>query len=404
MKYVTIIGIVGMASALQTSEAAEDPERLIRTGEIKVRVQKHSERSMLDETVAAEQARTRAQSRGEFGIELRPHISNNEIGIALRMYMPDGWSRKQLREQLILVSKAEQLRVSALEWLELMKVYQEFCSYRMYKKQCAIFEKELTWLQPYLEKADRSVAQNHLSVAERAKLYSLYLDLLNRLEKARLDLQETEQKLKLLLGVNAELEAMAEAARLELPQEAQIHQLLQQALKNRSDYRQFEYRTRMLKASEDAARSEDGFQLKYIQPFYDVDYNDGDSTIGLSASFILPWGTRNPDIAVFQEEQLLTDSSRKLMKMVIEHRLEVLARTAEAYYSLARNRSDRIKPLLTQLALDLESMNTGRLEDLRDQMLVRERMLDVSIETTRSIRRKELLAVEFATELGSLAP
>ena len=66
---------------------------------IKAKVQERSERMVLDETVSAEQARTKAQSRGEFGMELRPRISNNEVGVALRMYMPDGWSKEQLREQ-----------------------------------------------------------------------------------------------------------------------------------------------------------------------------------------------------------------------------------------------------------------------------------------------------------------
>lgn len=401
MSRFAIIGLLGVASLFQSLEAAEDLESLMNKGEIKAKVQEHSERVVLDETVAAEQARTKAQSRGEFGMELRPRISNSEVGAALRMYMPDGWSKEQLRERLILVSQAEQLRVSALEWRELMQAYRGFCNYRMYKSQLGVFEAELVWLEPYLKLADEGVALNQLSVVERAKLYSLYLDLVNSHERVKLDLHEAEQELRLLLGVNAELERMAGIAKVNLPRESQMQQLLQQALNNRSDYKQFEYRTRMLKASQDVAESDDGFRLKYIQPYFDVDYNDGEASYGLSASFILPWGTRNPDIAVFQEEQMLMESSRNLHKIVIEHRLEVLSQTAESYFSLARERSERIKPLLTQLAVDLESMNTGRLEDLRDQMLVRERILDVSLQTTRSINRKEALAVDFAEELGS---
>lgn len=401
MNRFAVIGLLGLASVFQTLEAAEDLESLMKKGEITAKVRERSERVVLEEAVAADQARTKAQSRGEFGMELRPRISNSEVGVALRMYMPDGWSKEQLREQLILVSQAEQLRVSALEWQELMQAYRAFCDYRMYESQLGVFEAELEWLQPYLKLADEGVALNHLSVVERAKLYSLYLDMVNSHERVKLDLHETEQELRLLLGVNAELERMAGIAKVNLPRESQMKQLLQQALANRSDYKQFEYRTRMLKASEDVARSDDAFRLKYVQPYYDYDYTDGDSTVGLSASFILPWGTRNPDVAVFQEEQLLMESSRNLQKIVIEHRLEVLSQMAESYYGLARERSDRIKPLLTQLAVDLETMNTGRLEDLRDQMLVRERILDVSLQTTRAINRRETLAVDFAEELGS---
>ena len=46
-------------------------------------------------------------------------------------------------------------------------------------------------------------------------------------------------------------------------------------------------------------------------------------------------------------------------------------------------------------------MRTGRLEELRDVMLVRERMLDVSLQTTRTIRAKERIAVDLADELGT---
>lgn len=381
---------------------AQDLDTLMKNGELKAQVQSRSERVILDETTEAEQARAKAKTRSEFGMELRPKITNNDAGIALRIYLPDRWNKDQLREQLILVAEAEQLRVSALEWQELLDVYRGFCDYRMYNKQLDIFNQELIWLEPYLEKANEGVELNQLAITDRARLFSLYLDLVNSHEKVKNALLETEQDLRMLLGAEADLAKMSKTAVVGMPKETEFKALMQHALSNRSDYRQFELQHRSLKAAEEVALSEDGFRLKYIQPFYEVDYNDGESTVGLSASFILPWGTRNPDIAVYQQEQQLTHSSMNLQRSIIEHRLRVLMKSAESYYAQAGDRSDRIKPLLLQLSQDLETMNTGRLEDLRDLMLVRERILDVSLQTTRSICNKDQIAVQLARELGSL--
>ena len=152
------------------------------------------------------------------------------------------------------------------------------------------------------------------------------------------------------------------------------------------------------------AESEVGFRLKYIQPFYQADYDNGENTVGISASFILPWGTRNPDISVYQKQRALTDSTMELQRIVIEHRLHVLLKSAENYYEQANKRAETIKPLLTRLYSDLQTMDTGRLEDLRNQLLIRERIIDVSLQTTRTICRKEQIAVDLAEELESLVP
>lgn len=384
--------------------AGQDLEKLMLNGELKDQIQQRSERTVLEESTAAEQARAEAKSRSEFGMELRPKITDSEVGVALRVYLPDRWDKDKLREQLILLAESEQLRVSALEWEQLMDVYRDFCEYRMLKKQLTVYNEELIWLEPYLEKANEGVELNQLSVTDRAKLYSLYLDLVNNHEKVKLDLLDIEQNLRLLLGAEANLDNMANTALVTMPPEAEFKALMSRALNNRSDYRRFDVQSKTLRSAEDRARSEDGFRMKYLQPFYEYDYDNGDSTIGLSASFILPWGTRNPDIAVFQHEQLLNQSAMELQRTIIEHRLQVLLKSAASYYSQAGDRSARIKPLLSHLAGDLETINTGRLVDLRDQMLIRERILDVSLQTHRAICRKEQIAVELAQELGTLVP
>lgn len=370
---------------------------------VEASLSQRSERAVLEESTAAEQARARAQSRSEYGLELRPRVTDSDVGVALRIYLPHRWNKTNLREQLTLVTESEQLRVAALEWQELMQVYRSFCEYRMFERQQELYQKEIESLAPYLEKADLDVKLNQLSVADRARLYSLYLDLVNNHARVMADRLEVEQELRLLLGAYANLGQMAESAKVDMPPKTSFVSLFNRALENRSDYRVFDTQVRSLDAAEAVARAEDGFRLKYLQPGYAVDYNNGESIIALSASFVLPWGTRNPDIAVYQQERALAQSSMELQRIVIEHRLRVLLKTAENHFAQADQRSEAVKPLLKQLYADLELLDTGRLEDLRNLMLIRERILDVSIDSTRTICRKELIAVDLAEEVGTVA-
>lgn len=371
--------------------------------ELENTIRTRSQRVVVDQATAVEQAQARAQSSTEFGMELRPRVSNNDVGVALRIYMPDQWNKSKLQEQLVLLAESEQLRVSALEWQELIQVYRKFCDYRMLQNQQTLFEKELRFLEPYLEQADLSVQQNQLTVTDRARLYSLYLDLMNNQGKTKSNQLKTEEELRLLLGVNADLDRMAPNAQVAMPPKTEFDSLLVQALANRPDYQQFEVQARALSAAEEVVGGKNGFRLKYIQPAYDLDHEKGESSVGLSASFILPWGTKNTDVAVYQQQRALTYSSMNLQRSVIEHRLRVMLKSAEAYYEQADRRDEKTEPILARLTEDLNLMNTGRLEDVRDLMQIRERILDVTLETTRTTCRKEQLAVELAEELGSLS-
>lgn len=370
--------------------------------DVQDRLSLHSERALIERSTSVEQARAQAQSRSEYGLELRPRVTDSDAGVALRIYLPSRWRASKLKEQLTLVAETEQLRVAALEWQELIQVYRLFCEYRMLRSQMGLYQEELDFLNPYLEQADLDVQLNQLAVIERARLYSLYLDLVNNQEQRRADQLEIEQELRLLLGVHANLDRMSYSAAVDLPPQDSLFSLLNQALRNRSDYRLFSARARSLDAAESVAQAEDGFRLKYIQPGYEVDYNNGESTVGLSASFVLPWGTRNPDIAVYQQERALAFSSMDLQRRIIEHRLRVLLRTTEDHLNQAETRSRTLTPLLEQLQADLALVDTGRLEDLRDLMLIRERILDVSIDSTRTVCRREQIAVDLAAELGTL--
>jgi len=394
----------GLLLALSSSAADQELYAIMRKGDFHETILARSESVLLDELTALEQAEAQANSRSEYGLELRPRVTDSDVGLALRIYLPDRWSKDKLREQLALVAESEQLRVAALEWQELMEVYRDFCTYRMLQKQLALFDKEIQTLGPHLEEADQSVELHQLAVPDRAKLYSHYLDLVNDREQVKSALLEIRKQLRLTLGHAADLERFSAIAMVEMPPRMAIETLLRQALGRRADYRQFDVNTRSLGAAEAVARSEDGFRFKFIQPFYNVDYEGGQDSWGLSAAFVLPWGTRNPDIAVYRQQYALSIAAMDLQRAMIEERLRVLLKAAEDYYAQADQRNRTLKPLLKQLGKDLEQMNTGRLEQLRDLLLIRERILDVALQRSEAICKKENIAVDLAEELGSLTP
>ncbi len=376
----------------------------VHAGELQNSHLKRSERALLEQSTAAEQARIQAQSGSGYELELRPRVSEDEVGVALRIYLPERWKKAALREQLSLVAESEQLRVAALEWQELMAAYRLFCDYRMLEQQQVLLTGELDEIEPWLAKADKAVELNQLAVASRTKFYSLYLDLINDLEKVKADRLENAQELRLLLGAEADLNRMASAAVVAMPPKVEFDTLLKQALENRSDYRNFDVQARSLATAVDAAESVEGFRLKYLQPSYEVDHNNGEGTLSLSASFILPWGRLRPDVDLYRRQQALAVSEQQLQRAVIGHRLRVLLKTAEAYYETASDRSERIKPIVEQINSDFEVIDTGRLEELGNLLAVRERLLDISLQTTKATCRQERLAVDLAEELGTVTP
>ncbi len=361
-----------------------------------------SESVLLEESTALEQAEAQARTRSEYGLELRPRVTESSVGLALRIYLPDRWNKDNLRNQLAWVTVSEQLRVAALEWDDLMEVYRTFCTYRMLNKQQILFEQELRRLAPRLEEADESVELRQFTASDRAKLYSHALNLQNDLGTVEEALLETRQQLRLILGYDADLDRLAAAAQVGVPARMEIEILLQQALDRRADYRQLGVHVQSIGVAESIARSEDGFRFKFIQPFYNVDYEGGGNSWGLSAAFVLPWGTRNPDIAVFKRQYALSLATMELHRAKIEERLRVLLKTASEYFTQADQRAQRVTPLLEQLALDLEQINTGRLEELREVLAIREQLLDAALQTTESTYKQERIAVDLVEELGSL--
>ena len=375
---------------------------LASEAQLKASVRAHSEGALLKELVAEEQAAARAKSRSEYGIELRPGASDSDAGVVLRVYLPDRWSKKKLRDQLTLVAKSEELRVAALEWRELLAVYRDFCTYRMLDKQWELYDAELKIIRPYLAKADQGVKQNQLAVIDRAKLYSFYLDLMNDQGKVEMEFIGIQQRLHLVLGSNVSLETFAETAVIALPTKLEIGEMVRQAQSNRADFQRLDVEFKSLAAAEAVARSEDGFRLKYIQPEYEMDYDSGESRWGFSASFILPWGTLNPDIAVYQKQQELALSSMILQRRLVEERLQVLVNTSNAFKGQIEQRNHLIKPLLKQLEADLAVIESGQLKEIRDRLTIRERILDASLQTAKNECARERIAVDLAEEIGTL--
>lgn len=55
-----------------------------------------------------------------------------------------------------------------------------------------------------------------------------------------------------------------------------------------------------------------------------------------------------------------------------------------------------------RLAIDLKQMENGPLEQLRDRMMIRERILDTALQTAQMQCDRERIAVDLAEELGTL--
>jgi hypothetical protein len=397
------LSVLSLSGFSDDASRVPDLDAMWRNGNLNESVRYLSEeRGLLKESVMVEQAAAQVQSRSEFGMELRPRVTDNAVGVGFRIYLPDRWSKDRLREKLSLVAQSEQLRVAALEWQELLTVYRDFCFFRMLNKQRDLYVAELEIIEPYLVQADRSVDKNHLAVTDRAKLYSFYLDLMNDHRKVEMERIGIQKRLHLVLGSHANLEIFSETAIIVLSPQFEISELVRQAQSNRADFQRLEVDSRSLAVAEALARSEDGFRLKYIQPEYGMNYDNGNRSWGISASFILPWGTRNPDIAVYQQKQAFATSAMALQRRIMEERLQVLVSTASAFREQIEKNNRLIRPLLEQLESDLKQMGSGLFDQLRDRMEIRERILNTALQSAETECERELLAVDLAKELGTL--
>jgi hypothetical protein len=372
-------------------------------GDLESAVRSRSEGTLIEESVAAQQAAIEAKDRSGLSLELRPRVSNDEVGLGLRIYLPDRWSKKGLREQLALAAQSEQLRIAQLQWNVLISAYRDFCDYRMFKKQIALHTSEIEAFTPYLKKVNLRVQQRQFAATDQAKLYGLLVDLINDRESVQLRLIGIQRKLSLALGAKADLEALSNTAIVTPPTEHELVNLVQYALDSRADYRWLGVKAKALSAAEATARSEDGFRFKYIQPSYSANYDDSDdSSWALSAAFVLPWGARNPEIAVYQKERALALSKMGQQLRVLVERLQVLQKASESIDEVIEQRNQLILPLLEKLDSDLSQLDSVPLEQLRDLMNGRKRVLDSALETTKAERERERIAVDLAEELGTL--
>jgi hypothetical protein len=367
-------------------------------------IQALSEGLFLQKSVQAEQASVRVRAASDFSVELRPGVSDDDAGVALRINLPGRWSPAALREQLALAARSEELRVAELEWAELVAVYRGLATYRLLRKQIDLCAAELEGLEPFLGRADQGVLQRQLAVSDRAALYGHQLRLMNERQKLELAWNEIQLELHRSLGSRADLEALARLRPLAMPTRIELDGLVRQALEHRADYRRREVEAQALGAAEAQARAEDGFHLRFIQPSYARDYEAGEDTWALSAAFVLPWGGRNPDIAEYREQRELADFGLALQRRILKERLQSLIQASEALEKQIENRSLQIQPLVERLEMDLAQMDDGQLGSLRSRMQIRERMLDSALQTALLECRREQMAIDFAEELGTLQP
>ncbi|MBN2704550.1 MAG: hypothetical protein JXR23_10100 [Pontiellaceae bacterium] len=392
MSRIIFCSAVIAAVATLVSAASED--------EIREAIEQKGERTLLESSTALGRAGVEAENRSDFSLELRPSISDDDAGLALRINLPSEWNNKRLQTQLALASTAEQLRIAQLEWEEIISAYREFCTYRMLGKKSALLEQELDFIKPYLELADERVERRQLAVSDRTRLYSDYLALLNNLGQVQNERLEVEKELKMLLGPDAELETLAEHALIPMPAESELDALVRTATRQRLDYQQINVEMDQLKLAEEAARKEEGFQLKYIQPSYSVDYDNGQDAWELSAALVLPWGRSNPDIALYRRQQAFSFANQSLQRQILQDRLKVMLDTAKEYHMLSSELTERTTPVLERLNADLRQMENIPLDQVRNLLSIRKQILDASLQVIEKDGRLESLAVDFAEELG----
>jgi hypothetical protein len=363
-----------------------------------------SEELFLIKTTQAEQAALRARAPSDFSLELRPDVGNDDAGIALRIYLPGRHGADALRRQLELAARSEELRVAEWHSQELLAVYRNLSTYRLLRKQIALVAAEMELLEPWLARADQAVQKRQFAAADRARLTSHFLDLLNNRQNLETAWIQNQLDLHLSLGSQADLESFAEIPPPALPLQPHLDALLQLAMENRADYQQLDAGARALEAAEAMARAQDGFQFKYIQPSYSREYRDGVDNWAVSAAVVLPWGPRNPRIAEYREQRELADFQMALQRRIIKERLQSLIQASHALQEQIDRQTRQIQPLLVQLTRDADHMQDGHLGSLREWMQLRGRILDTALQNALVESKREQLALDFAEALGHLPP
>ena len=372
------------------------------SGEIEEAIRQNRPDSIQDAAIAAEQARIQARTRSaDFGLEFRPSISEDDIGAALRIYLPGRWEKKYLRQQLELATQTEQLRTAQFENDDVLSVYRDLCAYRLQTAKISLIEEELSHIETYLQKINERVENNQFNRGERTRLYSEYLDLLNDLNKLQGEQFDTVKQLQMVLGPQVELSALAPKAIINLPSEYDFDSLFRAAMTQRLDYQRFDLELQSMQLAENSAQEENRFRFKYIQPSYQVDPDKGKDQWSLSTAIVLPWGKPNPDIAFYKKQQTLTEMAQTQKRQMIALRLHTLLNAAKKLQEQDELQKTRLSPILNQLNSDLQQSETLPLEALRGELSVRKSLLNSALQSAEFQHRKEMLAIQIAEELGS---
>ena len=95
-----------------------------------------------------------------------------------------------------------------------------------------------------------------------------------------------------------------------------------------------------------------------------------------------------------------TGKSYEHRRTWIEDRLRVTYDMADAYYTQLAAQKKRTAPLLKTLNEDLSILAHAPLDQIRDLISIRERMLDAALQSVESECLAETIAVDLAQELG----
>ncbi len=364
-------------------------------------VRNQNEAGLKAELAELEKAEIRSDYDSGYSFELRPSIKRDEAGVALRFNLAERLDQARLEQQLNLAAMSEQYMLDVLEWEEVVSVYREFCSYRKFRDQAELLEKECAFVEPYLEKADQAVLDHHLSVEDRARFYVSYLDILNELGERRNELHDAENALRTILGPTEDLDKLAAQAIIVLPENMDIKELVSMALEQRADYRVHDIEINAMMLAGEAAKEQEQFRLEFIQPSFSVDHNEGHSEWELTASFLLPWGVRNPDIPVIRQQMELAVAAKNQKERLIEARFKAILDMIESYRVQETERLQRNAPVVSQLEKDAQAIAGLPLDRARDLIVIHEQILKSSLQALDSKYREESLAIDLAEQLGS---
>ena len=318
-------------------------------------------------------------------IELRPDISEDRVGSALRFITAKHANTPAIQEALLILSEIERLRRKAYLHGEELYCYRLLLRYKTLQEIITLHEYEQNVFEPYLQRAQQAFEKNQLSDIEWAKSKTALLDLKATIRDLLGEKIELKKELGLRLGSDAPLEEWAKSLTLQPLAEQNSSLFLKTALKNRIDFILIQKRKQLASLHEKALMAENQFHLQHIQPEIEHDLNNHSITYGVSASFHLPWSSIQTESMTFQYEMNYYQEVSDQMK----NRLATEVQTHLLYFNEQRDLNKTYdSSVIDNLEKQWETLATQKLlrtDQFRDIFYLRNRILSYKRQYKESV-------------------